>query len=282
MPIHIILAARITIGISIAVPAAILCINRRLYMLASPISIIPSEAEKNRELIIDLVIGIGLPIIAMALCLSFNLFLHLVGLSIFSDSAFLTQTSRFEIVEDYGCNTSITSTWIALVIIAIPPILLEFIAGIYGCLSIRAFYNRSKENKIHNYLTPNRYIRLICFSTCDLLSGLPITLFYLYVNIKDLVPFPGLAQEQFSEIDVLPAVEWRSTVRSELSFELNRWILIYVAFVFFAIFGFTEESRNNYRAMLQTVVQVFVKITGIKNPPSTGIDRKAEGCVTSS
>ena len=40
-------------------------------MLASSITTIPSQADKNREVIIDLVIGIGLPIIAMALRLSF-------------------------------------------------------------------------------------------------------------------------------------------------------------------------------------------------------------------
>ena len=68
VPTHVI-AVRLNVGIAIAVPAAILCINRRLYMLASPISIIPSKAEKNRELIIDLVIGIGLPVIVMVLCL---------------------------------------------------------------------------------------------------------------------------------------------------------------------------------------------------------------------
>jgi hypothetical protein len=79
-----VIAARFDVGVPIAVPAAILCINRRLYLLASPTSVIPSKADKNRELIIDLIIGIGLPIIVMALCLSSNLLLYLSGLSIFS------------------------------------------------------------------------------------------------------------------------------------------------------------------------------------------------------
>ena len=54
-----------------------LCINRRLYLLASPVSTVPSQADKNREVIIDLVIGIGLPIIVMVLGLSSELFLSL-------------------------------------------------------------------------------------------------------------------------------------------------------------------------------------------------------------
>ena len=164
-----------------------------------------------------------------------------------------------------------------MVIVGIPPILLELIAGVYGFLSIRAFYNRSKQNETHNI--ESRYLRLICFSTGDLLVGLPVTLFYLYLEIMNDGPYPGLTQlhSNFSQIYPLPAVIWRASPLNEASFELNRWIIVYVAFVFFAIFGFTQESRNNYRAVLQSVVQVFVKITGIKKRRSTG--GAAEGCV---
>jgi len=81
-----VIATGFNLGISVAVSAAVLCINRRLYLLASLTSIIPSKADKNREVIIDLVIGIGLPIILMVLCLSSpsNLSLYLFGSSILS------------------------------------------------------------------------------------------------------------------------------------------------------------------------------------------------------
>ena len=87
MPTNVI-ALRLIFAINYAVPAAILCINRRLYMLASPpTSIIPSKSEKIREFIIDLVIGIGLPIIVMVLCLSSNLsFISLWLIHVFSVS----------------------------------------------------------------------------------------------------------------------------------------------------------------------------------------------------
>ena len=181
------------------------------------------------------------------------------------------------IVEDYGCSPGTYITWISLIILYILPLLLELIAGVYGCLSIRAFYNRSIN------LNSNRYIRLIIFSVCDLLVGIPITLYYLYIDIAILQPGPfyGPTQkEQFSQIFQLPAVVWRATTLSELSTELNRWIMVWGAFVFFAIFGFTEEARNNYRAMLQYVIQFFAKITGIKSRPRSS-EAQAEGCVTS-
>ena len=84
---YLVIATRFNDAIGTAIPATILCIDRRLYMLASSITTIPSQADKNREVIIDLVIGIGLPIIVMALGLSPNLSLclwliHIQGISL--------------------------------------------------------------------------------------------------------------------------------------------------------------------------------------------------------
>ena len=197
-----------------------------------------------------------------------------------SYTEFLVQCSRFIILEDYGCNLSVLVSWVSIILISIPPIFLEIIAGVYGCLSIRAFYNRSNKSHINDFnFDSKRYARLIFFSACDLLCGIPIASFYLYMSITELTPFPGLKEEyyDFSLITVYPATVWRSTALNELTVELNRWIIVWGAFVFFAIFGFTEESRNNYRAMFQSVVQVFLKITGIKSRPQATSNSKAEG-----
>ena len=71
------IASRFDVGVIIAIPAAVLCINRRLYLLASSTSVLPSEADGRREFMIDLVIGIGLPIIEMIFCLSCFIFISI-------------------------------------------------------------------------------------------------------------------------------------------------------------------------------------------------------------
>ena len=192
----------------------------------------------------------------------------------------ISMKTQLLILEDYGCNSSILSTWIALIFVNILPIVLEVIARVYGFLSIRAFYNRSKRLNINDFnFDLNRYISLMCISAFDLLCGIPFTSFYLYLAITVLSPFPGLKQEHsdFSDIEQLPAAVWRADTLGELSYELNRWIVVVCAFVFFVVFGFTEESRNNYRATLQYVVQVFVKTTRIKTRSQASCN--AEGCV---
>ena len=197
-------------------------------------------------------------------------------------SGYLYEDPRFIILEDYGCSSSILVTWISLIFVFILPIVLEIIAGVYGFLSIRAFYNRSKKPHINDFnFDPNRYISLMCISAFDLLCGIPFTSFYLYLAITVLSPFTGLKQEHsdYSDIEQLPAAVWRADTLNAISYELNRWIVVVCAFVFFVVFGFTEESRNNYRATFQYVVQVFVKTTGIKTRPQVTSSCNAEGCV---
>jgi pheromone a factor receptor len=207
-----------------------------------------------------------------------SLYLGLIYITVF-----FAQNARFVIVEGYGCSSSLLGTWVAVVIVSVLPILLELIAGVYGCLSIRSFYKRRSEVNeslsSHQNLNSSRYIRLMFFSFCDLLVGIPITVLFLYLNTRTtLLPFPGLTREHhhFSRVIQVPAVVWRASTLLELAVELNRWIVVWGAFVFFAIFGFTKESRNNYRAVLQSVVQVFMRIMGIKTRPST----QPEGCVS--
>ena len=75
---YYIIAVRFNVGVTIAIPAVVLSIDRRLYLLASPTSVLPSQADKRREFIIDFVIGIGLPVIVMTLCLCcYNLYISL-------------------------------------------------------------------------------------------------------------------------------------------------------------------------------------------------------------
>ena len=56
---------RIQAALNVAVPAASLCINRRLYKIATIKSVTVTASEKRRAVMIDLLIGIGLPILQM-------------------------------------------------------------------------------------------------------------------------------------------------------------------------------------------------------------------------
>jgi pheromone a factor receptor len=58
---------RFQVGLIVAVPACLLCINRRLYKIATLNAVMVTRAEKRRGTIVDLLICLGIPIIFMIL-----------------------------------------------------------------------------------------------------------------------------------------------------------------------------------------------------------------------
>jgi pheromone a factor receptor len=54
-------------GFNVAIPATSLCINRRLYQIASVRTVTKTRAEKRRAILIDLAIGLGIPILQIPL-----------------------------------------------------------------------------------------------------------------------------------------------------------------------------------------------------------------------
>jgi len=60
-------ATKFMIGASVAIPACSLCINRRLYHIASLSSVAKTRAQKRRNTMTDLAIGVGIPVLEMIL-----------------------------------------------------------------------------------------------------------------------------------------------------------------------------------------------------------------------
>jgi pheromone a factor receptor len=83
-PLTHLIATHLQVALNTAIPAASLCINRRLYHIASissvtqtrsdvsplwpPKVLFLSMAQKRRGIIIDLLIGVGIPILGMIVC----------------------------------------------------------------------------------------------------------------------------------------------------------------------------------------------------------------------
>ena len=56
-------AIHIQVALNAAIPACSLCINRRLYKIATMKAVVLTDALRRRALIHDLLIGVGIPIL---------------------------------------------------------------------------------------------------------------------------------------------------------------------------------------------------------------------------
>lgn len=103
------LAAGFTTGLA----AASLCINRRLAGIAAARSVGVGPNARRRALIIDIIIGMGIPVVVMA-------------------SSYVFQPHRFDITEGVGCEPVIWNCIGSIFLIQVPPIALNLLSSLYG------------------------------------------------------------------------------------------------------------------------------------------------------
>jgi hypothetical protein len=89
------IASKFSVGVSVAVSAASLCINRRLYRIACIRVVTTTKADKRRAMLVDLAIGLGIPVLVMILRMFFSLYNFLVNFFLTGETL---QTTLFKVI----------------------------------------------------------------------------------------------------------------------------------------------------------------------------------------
>jgi pheromone a factor receptor len=241
-PVWCDIAIRIQIAVAVAWPACGLCIIRRLYYIASPTTVTTSQADKRREMIVDLLITIGIPVLEM--CLEYIVAGH-----------------RFNIYEDYGCAPATWNTPLAYVLVHSWPLIIALISATYGALTIRAFMKRRKQFRdlitANSNLTYSRYWRLVALASLDFCFTIPFATWgvvgpALWSEVRPWVSWAD-THWGYSRVFQFPRVLLDPV--SAYSLETTRWAAVLCAFIFFGFFGFADEARKNYRLLASTVTK---------------------------
>lgn len=250
-PVWCDITTKFMIGTSVAIPACSLCINRRLYHIASVSSVTKSRAQKRRDILTDLGIGIGIPVLQMIL-------------------QYIVQGHRFNIIEEVGCYPDTYSTPPAYALVFAWPMIIGCFS-LYYCIRtiIELAHRRAQFVEFlaaNRNLNSSRYFRLMGLAGIEVLCTIPFGAFVIYLNAATNEIYPWVSWEDthydFSRVDQYPSVVWRMTDLSELSIELSRWFLVICALLFFAFFGFADEARKNYRLAYVSVAKRVGLSTG--------------------
>ncbi|KAH7882763.1 pheromone A receptor-domain-containing protein [Phlebopus sp. FC_14] len=245
-PVWCDISSRFIVGVAVAIPAASLCINRRLYKIATVTTVTTTRGHRQRAVMVDLAIGLGIPIVQMIL-------------------QYIVEGHRFNIFEELGCYPYTYNTTLAYPLSFVWPPIIGLISGVYCVLTLRAFMKRraqfSEFVSSTTSLTINRYFRLMALATIELLCTTPISAYGIYLNVTSspIQPWKGVADAHYnySRVGQYPSVVWRSSYVNVVSSELTRWSLVFCAFIFFGFFGFADEARKNYRKIYWAVSQRF-------------------------
>lgn len=110
-------------------------------------------------------------------------------------------------------------------------------------------------------MTTSRYLRLVFLALIDIMCTVPLGVFTVYIGNKGVTLAPWISWEDthfnFSRVGLFPALLWRSDPSIRTSMELARWLPVVCAFLFFALFGFAEEAKKNYRKAFWAVMKLF-------------------------
>ncbi|KAJ7732231.1 pheromone A receptor-domain-containing protein [Mycena maculata] len=245
-PVWCDISTRLTIGISVAIPAASLCINRRLYKIAACQTVSITKAQKRRAVMVDCAIGVGIPVLQMIL-------------------QYVVQGHRYNIMEDIGCYPTTYNTPLAYPLSYLWPNVIGLISACYCILSLREFNRRRAQFALllsassTSPLSLSRYFRLMALATIELVFNTPISAYGLYLTVThdQIRPWISWANThfQFSAVDLIPSIIWRADRATVVTIELSRWAVVFCAFVFFAFFGFAAEARKHYRLTFWAVAK---------------------------
>nr|AWT57979.1 Pheromone receptor [Lentinula edodes]AWT57981.1 Pheromone receptor [Lentinula edodes] len=227
VPIWCDISSQIIAGAGVGIPASILCISRRLYRIISTQTVSITRDDKRRAIYQDIAIVVDI----------------------------IVQPHRFNILEVYGCSPATYNTLPAYFLFYMWPVLIGLASFIYSSLTLRTFYiRRIQFNHIlasNSAINPSRYLRLMLLALIDILCTIPIGIYIIYIDLKGVPLAPWISWDDthfdFGRVVLIPAVVWRADPATTAGLQINRWLPVICAFIFFALFGFAEEAMKNYR-----------------------------------
>jgi len=229
------IAIRIQVALNVAIPACSLCINRRLYKITNMKAVMITRSEKRRAIVIDLLIGIGIPILQMIL--------H-----------YIVSGHRFNLYEDFGPSYSAVLRPPTFFLIYAWPLVIGCVSLVYCVLTIHTLLKREHQFRqvmsSNRNLNRSRYFRLMALSGIEILGTIPVAIYWIVYNSKNGVT-PWVSWEDvhsyYYRIPQFANVVWKNDQAIVVGLEGFRWSLVACAFVFFAFFGFADEARQHYR-----------------------------------
>nr|AER30306.1 mating pheromone receptor a1 [Rhodosporidiobolus azoricus] len=242
-PIWCDIMTKLRVGGDVGIPAAVLCITRQLEAIAAARTAHFSAEDRRRRRLVDLAIGLGLPILVMIL--------HTI-----------VQGHRYDIIQRIGCTPTIYWSLPAIFLVVIWPLILDLTAAVYAVLAMRLFIARRYQfarilEASKSAISTSRFIRLMALSTLQIVYAFPVALVLRGVQfaVVPLDPYTswGDVHQGFGYIGTATLAEYSlgsGSVHYARLQELSAWGYAISCTFFFIFFGLGEESLSVYRGWI--------------------------------
>lgn len=134
-----------------------------------------------------------------------------------------------------------------------------YLSSLVSVMAICAFYKRRRNHmKLTFGHNGGQYLRLMAISTTEILGTVPLGTYGIVFNAKlGISPWNGWASmhSHNSEVEQVAGFTWKNVPEMVIALEKFRWSLVACAFIFFALFGFTVEAREQYYRLYKSLAR---------------------------
>ena len=229
---------------------SIVCIMRSLARVLDTENTIlaPSKGQKRKDLLINLVVCVGLPVYMMPM-------------------QFIVQPTRYWITTVAGCTDPVDRSWPSIVLLTMWPTVFSVVAVYYSGMFVKIRNDSDPDanfdavlviHRMRKYrknfssilsssnsnLTKNRFLRLFFMSMTMIAVLFPVEIYVLYDQAR---------QTSFSySWDLVHSEHWGDIVLiptgGNVAFE--HWIQIVFGYIIFAFTGMGHDAQELYRKWL--------------------------------
>ena len=129
-------ATKLIVGANVALPIATMCICKHLELVSSNRQVRMDNKDRQRRIIFDGVMCFCLPLIFMALRMSF----FCKRAWTYTSVDYVVQGHRYDIIEDFGCQPAIYVSVAALFLVYIPPLIFSLATLVYAGKCVVCFH----------------------------------------------------------------------------------------------------------------------------------------------
>ncbi|KAH7930004.1 fungal pheromone STE3G-protein-coupled receptor [Leucogyrophana mollusca] len=253
-PVWCDLCCRFFTAVDVALPATSLCINRRLFLIATQS---PSRykvrkktlAGPNFNAVVDFSLVLVFPVVTTAL-------------------QYVVQEYRFIIFEDIGCLPATANVDLAYPLVHVVPVLVGIGSSIYAVLIVTVISRRKQSHQCpqdSEFLTDSWYWRMVCFCVVSsAFSVVPTSIsLAMYALEQSPIPWPGWATVHAEESLIVEMVTdvWQSNNRLAVLVQLRRWTLVPLALIAFVFFVSATDTKMDCQRAMRFITRGFGRST---------------------
>lgn len=181
-----------------------------------------------------------------------EIFCSIIFPFIISGVVYFAQTSRYMIIQYSGCYPILTTESISIVVFYLWIFLWSFIGTLLSLVTLFLYFRKRRAAReilvcTNSGLSVRRFIRLLSFCILVICSSIVFSAI-IGSNLT-------IQKDKFYNEKLVHGKNWGFIFKTKYlpTTDTNRWVLIYISFISFILFGIGQDAKTMYVTLLNKI-----------------------------